>query len=76
MRSTYLDTELMLVIDSEYLNGHIREITEEYKRKSLEVLADATETEGDLYKERELSLNKKIFYGILRVIIRPFRHIL
>lgn len=76
MRSTYLDTELMLVVESERLNGDIRETIENYEEKSIEVLADGTETAGDLYQERELTAAKKVFYGILRVIIRPFRHLL
>lgn len=76
MRSTYLDTELMLVIDSKELNTHIREMTEEYKEKSIEVLSDGTETKGRLYYEAELPNKKKMFYRILRVVIRPFRHLL
>ena len=76
MRSTYLDTELMLVIDSEELNAHIREMDETYMEKSMEVKADGTETKGDSYIEKELSGKKKLFYGILQVVIRPFRHLL
>lgn len=76
MRSTYLDTELMLVIDSKELNSHIREMTEGYMEKSVEVKADGTETKGELYREKELTGNKKTFYKILQVIIRPFRHLL
>lgn len=76
MRSTYLDTELMLVIDSEELNAHIRETIEGYKERSLEVLSDGTEMVGNEYKERELTSKKKVFYSVLRVIIRPFRHLL
>lgn len=76
MRSTYLDTELMLVVDSTYLNSHIREMTEDYRKKSIEVLSDGTETVGELYQDKELSAGKKAYYGLLRVIIRPFRHML
>lgn len=76
IRSTYLDTELMLVIDSEYLNKHIREIESVYMAKSKEVLSGGQETEGSLYEKKELDKNKSLFYGILKVIIRPFRHLL
>lgn len=76
MRSTYLDTELMLVIESEQLNQHIREIETEYMSKSKEVLANGQETEGKLCKEKKLDTNKEIFYQILRVVIRPLRHLL
>lgn len=76
MRSTYIDTELMLVVDSEQLNASIREEFEQYKEKSVEVLSDGKETTGSLYQEKEMTTAKKIIYDILRVIIIPFRHLL
>ena len=76
MRSTYLDTELMLVIDSEKLNTHIREMSQEYILKSKEVLSDGTEREGAFYEQTELSGGQKVIYAILKVITRPFRHLL
>lgn len=76
MRSTYLDTELMLVIDSEYLNLHIREMVEEYKKKSVETLPDGTKTQGTGYVKKEMDGVKKVVYQVLRIIIRPFRHML
>ena len=76
MRSTYLDTELMLVIDSEKLNQHLREMNAEYMEKSREVLPDGTETEGAKFQEVEMTTAKKGIYQVLRVIIRPFRHLL
>ena len=76
MRSTYLDTELMLVIDSETLNQHIREMDATYMEKSIEIKSDGTETKGDAYIAKELSGKKKLFYGVLRIVIRPFRHLL
>lgn len=75
-RSTYLDTELMLVIDSRELNRHICELNQIYMDKSIEVLPDGTETVGEAYQEVELSESKKWFYRILRVIIRPIRYLL
>ena len=76
MRSTYLDTELMLVIDSEELNAHIRTMNKEYMAKSREVLPDGTESEGALYQKKEISGTKGVIYQVLRVVIRPFRHLL
>ena len=57
MRSTYLDTELMLVIDSKRLNQQIRTTENEYEKKIL-------------------TWQKKLFYGALRIIIRPLRQLL
>lgn len=76
MRSTYLDTELMLVIDSERLNEEIRNTEDIYMEKSKEVKPDGTETEGIKYKKKVLTPEKKRFYAFLKIIIRPFRHLL
>lgn len=61
MRSTYLDTELMLVVDSEQLNSSIRDKIEQYKEKAIEVLSDGTETKGSLYQEQDITLVKKYY---------------
>lgn len=66
----------MLVVDSEQLNASIREEFEQYKEKSVEVLSNGKETTGSLYQEKEMTTSKKIIYGILRVVIIPFRHLL
>lgn len=76
MRSTYLDTELMLVIDSPELNAHIRSTLANYAEKSIFVSPDGTESVGAAYIDRTLSRKKKILYGILRVVTIPFRHLL
>ena len=76
MRSTYLDTELMLVIDSEKLNQQIHETESDYMEKSKEVLANGQETEGAKYQGKVLNQKKKLYYGVLRIIIRPLRQLL
>lgn len=76
MRSTYLDTELMLVIDSPELNEQIRATEELYMEKSKEVQPDGQETEGSLYKKKTLNQKKQMFYSVLRILVRPFRHLL
>jgi len=76
IRSTYLDTELMLVIDSRELNAHIRSMNQDYMGKSREVFPDGTETAGKFYEEKELSWIKQMTYGLLRVLTCPIRHLL
>ena len=76
MRSTYQDTELMLVIDSEKLNQQIHETESDYMEKSKEVLANGQETEGAKYQGKVLNRKKKLYYGVLRIIIRPLRQLL
>ena len=75
MRSTYLDTELMLVIDSKELNQQIQFTEGTYIEKSKEVLSNGQETEGGQYETKELNWQKKLFYGVLRIIIRPSRQL-
>ena len=70
------DTELMLVIDSKELNQQIRATEDDYMEKSKEVLADGQETEGAKYEKKLLTWQKKLFYGVLRIIIRPLRQLL
>lgn len=76
MRSIYLDTEMMLFIESKDLNQELRSQIESLKRSSRQVLPDGTVTDGDHYREMELSVGKQIVYGLLRIVIIPIRHLL
>lgn len=76
MRSTYLDTEMMLVIDSPELNRELREQAGELMDQSRHVRPDGTVVRGEDYPDRELSAGKRFFYQILRILIMPFRHLL
>ena len=76
MRSTYLDTELMLVIDSRKLNQRIRSTEADYMEKSREILANGQETDGVKYQEKVLKWQKKFYYGVLKIIICPIRQLL
>lgn len=76
MRSVYLDTEMMLVIESKELNAMLRRQVEGYMEKSRRVLPDGTVTDGAAYVPAEQSRGKEIFYKVLRVLILPFRHLL
>ena len=44
--------------------------------KSIEVLAIGQETEGAMYQWKVLNRKKKLYYGVLRIIIRPLRQLL
>lgn len=76
MRSVYLDTEMMLFIECKELNETLREHTEKLKLKSRQVAPDGTIIDGENYQIIEQSVEKRIFYGILRILIIPFRHLL
>lgn len=76
IRSTFLDTETMLVIDCAELNGMLREEVQTKTEKSMHVMPDGTEYPGAAYQPMEQSILKKIRSGILRVVLVPFRHLL
>lgn len=76
MRSTYLNTEIMVVVDSEELSGILKEKTLDNMKYSRMIVADGEYEMGEFYVEKEFSLGKKIIYGLLRVVIVPFRYLL
>ena len=76
MRSVYLDTEMMLFIESRKLNQSLREQFENRKLESRRVDPDGTTTDGINYRRKEQGIEKKVFYGILRFVIIPFRQLL
>ena len=76
IRSVYLDTELMLVIESDEINSQLRQRTREMETRSILCRADGTQITGENYPDEALPFWKTMLYGFLRVIIIPFRHLL
>lgn len=76
IRSIYLDTEMMLIIESEELNEMLRNQAEELKKQSRHVYPDGTAVDGINYNALEQGVWKKIFYGVMRVLVFPFRYLL
>lgn len=76
MRSTYQDTELMLAVDSIALNEQIRREVKQDKLASRTMTEKGEYEYGPDYQVKEMSVGKKIFYGVLRVITIPIRRFL
>lgn len=76
MRSTYQDTELMLAVDSPELNAIIRKEAERDKTYSKTMGTNGEYVYGENYKEKKLGIGKKIFYGVLRIVVLPIRRFL
>ena len=76
MRSAYLDTELMLLVDCPELNAALRAETDEMVRQGRLLLPDGAAVEGAAYTAPEMPLYKKLLQPVLRVVIRPFRYVL
>ncbi len=76
MRSTYQDTELMLAVDSRELNERIREEAARDKTFSRYRTSGDRYVSGENYRPKELSWQKKLYYGLFRVITVPIRKFL
>lgn len=76
MRSVYLDTELMLVIESEEINEELRRYAEGMETYGKLVSSDGILAVGCNYGRESLSIRKKMRYEIVRFLILPFRHLL
>lgn len=76
MRSAYLDTELMLLIDSPELNGHLRSMAQDNMAQSRHVFPDGSEVPGADFQPREMPWSKQLTYGLIRLISLPFRPLL
>ncbi|MFV0363799.1 MAG: phospholipase D-like domain-containing protein [Suipraeoptans sp.] len=76
MRSVYLDTELMLAIDSKDIN----EIVKDDFKKTLTYCSKVTKDGVDFYNEnyihKEMKPVKRIIYQCMRVIVRGTRRFL
>lgn len=76
MRSAYLDTELMLLIDSPELNQHLRSMAQDNMAQSRHVFPDGSEVPGEAFQPREMPWSKQLTYGLIRLLILPFRPLL
>lgn len=65
MRSVYIDTELMLVLDSPELNTHLQWIMDEYEKQALTIHEDGTATAPEGMEPQEVSLKSKIRIAVL-----------
>lgn len=75
-RSTYLDTEIMLVIRSSDLNAELRSQIKEMESESKRLYPDGTEILGACYVPAEMSFGKSLLYFAMHILIRPFRYLL
>ena len=67
MRSVYLDTELMLVIDSEAVNRQLRENMQVYEAASVKVLDKENYEIPENVKQQEISKKNKWKINILKI---------
>lgn len=76
MRSAYIDTETMLVIDCPELNAQLRGQMEQMETQSLRTDPDGTQTAGAAYEKQELSFWKSLAYALLGLVGCVIRHLM
>lgn len=75
-RSTYIDTEIMLVIDCKELNAELRRQILELQKQSVWTASDGKATCGTAYREKRMPVGYRFLYGVLRVLLYPFEYLL
>lgn len=75
-RSAYLDTEVMVVVDSPELNALLRSRAEAFKTKSRLSLGDGSFAYGEDYVAVELPESTQRFYALMTKVLRYFEHLL
>lgn len=76
MRSAYLDTELMLVVESPELNRQLRAYTEELLAESRLCLSETEYDTPEGVTPPVLSAGKGIVLGLLQIVTVPIRYLL
>ncbi len=74
-RSEYIDTELMLVIDSEEFTGYLQDVQAQYIAKSLEVGKDGKYIKDHHVKQAKINPVKKAAITALRLPMRLFKYL-
>ncbi len=76
MRSTYLNTETVLLIDSPEINAQLRNTNKSYMASSRCSEQGHPVTLGESFQAPKMSAAKTVLYAILRAIIVPLRQVL
>ena len=76
MRSVYLDTEMMLLIDGPALNAILRDEAQQMMYEGKTISPDVVTVTGELYITPKVSATKQVLQSLLRIIVRPFRYVL
>lgn len=68
MRSAYIDTEMMLLIDSEEINAELQSMMTQYEKEAIPVPVDESYLLSHQVKPQEVRLSKKVLLTLLRLV--------
>lgn len=74
-RSAYIDTEMMLAIDSMEFTQHLKQVQNQYFQQSLEIGSNGKYIEKELLSERPVSLFKWAIIYVLYLPVKLFKHL-
>lgn len=74
-RSAYIDTEIMMAIDSPDFMRHMRRVQEEYQAESLRVGRDGTYPENTAMGTAKAPIGKRIVAGLVFLPVQLFKHL-
>ncbi|MDO4272747.1 MAG: phospholipase D family protein [Eubacteriales bacterium] len=75
MRSTYMDTELMLAVQGEEFSKELKEHMDVFQEKCRKVLDEKNYEVPEGVTVQKLPLKKKIIFSILGPLLQPFRYV-
>ena len=73
LRSTYVDTELMLVIQSEALTAQLNEVMENFEKDCRTVVDADTYIVPDHIQVAEVPWMKRAAWAVVGFVLQPFR---
>lgn len=76
MRSTYIDTEVAIVVYGEEFNRQLEQVLGSIRNQSLQVSEDGTYVRSNTVKERDIDKKKEWLLKILGVVTRGIRFLL
>lgn len=72
-RSAYIDTEMLLAIDSVEFTQHLKQVQDEYRQQSLEVGDDGAYSSGSAAEARSVPFFKRVMIFVLFLPVRLFK---
>ncbi len=75
LRSTYMDTELMIAVKCEALNAELSDLFDAYEVSATIQAQDGSTVIPQGVTVEELSIGKKILYQTIGLLLQPFRYL-
>lgn len=75
MRSTFLDSENLLVLKGKAITQQLRQAMQEYEKQSLRCVNDTQYVSSSKVKMKKISKTKQLLMKVMQKIIKPFSYL-